>query len=232
MDNYLADRSDQIVDTAIRCCIKLSKDDVVTEASQIFLESRKEKEQDASLRDKIIRAIDKTADAIENHGDAVKNNAKASTKQIKSMKNVPNEKVEIKDRQRLKTNARNAQKQIKKAVDNGDDKSAIDKIMDTYRNHKKEIFTTIGVCVVVVPALISGVIDGFKSAVDSTSQDAAEFSRNLAKKVKNNEVNPKMASAANAAYTTVSRDIIAAEEAECSEAMQAVRNVTARGVKP
>lgn len=228
MDGYIAGRSDQVVDTAIRVLNNLSKDEVSLECLRTITEASKPDKEDLSLREKIANALNKAADAIERHGDTVKNTAKAPTKQIKSAKNLQDVKVKIKDRGRLKTNARNVQKQIKRSIDNGEDKSAIDKIMQTYHEHKKEIFISIGVCVLIVPALISGIIDGFNDAIDSTSRDAAKFSRDLAKKVKNGEIDPQTASRADAAYASVSKDIMADDESSFAEAIRAINKVTER----
>lgn len=228
MDEYIAGRSDQVVDTAIRVLNNLSKDEILPVSFQAITESSKSDKEDLSLREKIANALNKAADAIERHGDTVKNTARSSTKQAKSVKDLQDTKVKIKDRSRLKTNARNAQKQIKRSVEKGEDKSAIDKIMDTYHEHKKAIFVSIGVCVLVVPALISGVVDGFNDAIDSTSRDAAKFSRDLAKKVKNGEIDPQTASRADAAYTSVSKDIIAEDESSFAEAIRAINKVTER----
>lgn len=223
MDRYLADRPDQIVSTAIRCLTNLSKDDMFTESTSALGESAKNEEPDPSLKEKIIRAIDKTADAIENHGKSVKDNAKDTTKRIKSRRDLPDTKVKIRDMKRVNTISKNTQKEIKRAYANGEDKSALDKIMAAYHEHRKAVLATAAVSIVAIPALISGIIDGFNDTVDNAVVDTKEFAKEVANDIKNNKTDPKTASAYGAAYSTVSKDTISDAAKSYSGAIDAVR---------
>lgn len=228
MDKYLANQTSQIMNTAIRCLMKLSKDDMFTESYATLGESAKRINSDPSLRDKIILALDKTSEVIENHGRVSKDREKDSIKHIKSWKDLPNVKVEYNDTRRLKTIAKNTQKELKRTQTENADRSMVDKIMDTYRDHKKAILATIGVSSITIPALISGIIDGYNDAVDDTVDDAINFTKKLEKDVVDG-MDPRVASAFGAAYSEVSKDAIDADAAQYSSGIRAVMAARKRG---
>ena len=105
------------------------------------------------------------------------------------------------------------------------DFSKLDKIMDTYRENKKTILVSIGLIILVVPALISGVIEGFNDAIDTNTQDAINFSKDLAKDVENGKVDPQTAASYGAAYTSVAKDIIDDEKFDLQDAIDAINKI-------
>lgn len=225
MGEYLADRPDQIVDTGIRCLINLSNTEDFTRSCGMALSESVKKDVDSSIRTKVANALNKMADAIENHGKTVKGNAKVSAKKIRSRKSLPNETVDVKDRKRLKTNASNAKKRIRSAFAKGEDKTSLEKIMDTYHENKKQILATLAISAVLVPAFISGAVEGFNEAIDADARDAVKFANDLASQVRDGTVDPHTASAYGAAYSSVSKDMIDDTTSEFSDAIKAIDKI-------